>query len=307
KASQHYLGVALGKSLLYDVDHRKRSYRPELITLHYDRIHNPDNCYHIRIDWMNVTSKLIEDAIVSWATTVERFGLKLVELPLAEASTITSMHPFRAPALVKLAKSPPSEQPQTYFDATSFTPQAKAEKHFYQIAMMKKFDFVLDFEAANAFPSDVDVTYSWGKPDYKYPQYIHRSGTLLAQITDEGNFLLLANRLYNNRGSSAHEASSRSEDVPAERDGPGYSSRRGGPPHRGSPHLSPRTSPFLRPTPETPPQPSTGPSKATSLFATPANIKKQFEIFCADVNALENFYAEVLSKASTPATNTPRL
>ncbi|KAL9582607.1 MAG: hypothetical protein Q9212_003201, partial [Teloschistes hypoglaucus] len=202
-ANRHQLGVALGKSLLYDVDHRKRSYRPEFVSLHYDRIHNPDNCYHIRIDWMNVTAKLIDDAIVSWAAAVERFGLKLVEIPLAEASTITSMHPFRAPALVKLAKSPPPEQPQTYLDATSFTPQTRAEKHFYQVAIMKKFDFVLDFEAASAFPADVDVTYSWGKPDYKYSQYIHRSGTLLAQITDEGDFLLLANRLYNNRGSSA--------------------------------------------------------------------------------------------------------
>ncbi|KAL8776315.1 MAG: hypothetical protein Q9194_003229, partial [Teloschistes cf. exilis] len=217
-ANRHQLGVALGKSLLYDVDHRKRSYRPEFVSLHYDRIHNPDNCYHIRIDWMNVTSKLIDDAIVSWAAAVERFGLKLVEIPLAEASTITSMHPFRAPAFVKLAKSPPPEQPQTYLDATSFTPQTRAEKHFYQIAIMKKFEFVLDFEAASAFPPDVDVTYSWGKPDYKYSQYIHRSGTLLAQITDEGDFLLLANRLHNSRGSSGAQEGSRAVEEAQERE-----------------------------------------------------------------------------------------
>ncbi|KAI4144983.1 MAG: hypothetical protein L6R39_003952, partial [Caloplaca ligustica] len=205
-ASRRRLGVALSKSLLYDVDHRKRSYRPEYVTLHYDRLHNPDNCYHIRLDWINTTSKLIEDAIVSWANTVERFGLRLVEVPLAEASTITSMHPFRAPVLVRLAKSPPSEHPQTYFDATSFSPQANKpeEKHFYQKALLRKFDFVLDFEAASDFPPDVDVTYSWGKPEYRYPQYIHRSGTLLVQITDEGNFLLLANRLYNNRTQPPH-------------------------------------------------------------------------------------------------------
>ncbi|KAI4145400.1 MAG: hypothetical protein LQ341_002406, partial [Variospora aurantia] len=295
------LGVALSKSLLYDVDHRKRSYRPELITLHYDRLHNPDTCYHIRIDWMNATSKLIEDAIVSWAAAVDRFGLRLVEVPLAEASAITSMHPFRAPALVKLAKNPPSEQPQTYFDATSFTPQAKLEKHFYQKALMRRFDFVLDFEAANDFPADVDVTYSWGKPDYKYPQYIHRSGTVLAQITDEGHFLLLANRLYNNRTHGPQDVS-RSDNL-REAEGGGIptaiaaarSSK-----HRGSPLTSPYSSPIIRP--------SADPraSKPATLFATPEHIKKQFEAFCADANALDDFYNDVLSKtSSTPAVGTP--
>ncbi|KAL9600361.1 MAG: hypothetical protein Q9219_003211 [cf. Caloplaca sp. 3 TL-2023] len=314
-ANRQRLGVALSKSLLYDVDHRKKSYRPELITLHYDRLHNPDNCYHIRIDWMNVTSKLIEDAIASWAISVDRFGLKLVEVPLAEASAITSMHPFRAPSSVKLAKSPPSEQPQTYFDATSFTPQAKTEKHFYQKALLKKFDFVLDFEAASDFPPDVDVTYSWGKPDYKYPQFIHRSGTLLAQITDEGDFLLLANRLYNNR-NAAPQDSTRSED--AEDQNNNSPSAPAPPPpnlysatrttrHRGSPHISPYSSPLFRATTTTTttadtimsPRPLT--TTKSSAFATPQEIKKQFESFCADAGALEAFYNDVLSKASTPA------
>ncbi|PTB80512.1 Pleckstrin/G-protein interacting factor [Trichoderma longibrachiatum ATCC 18648] len=38
--------VVLSKVIKYDVDPRKRSYRPERIDLHYDRLHNPDNCYH---------------------------------------------------------------------------------------------------------------------------------------------------------------------------------------------------------------------------------------------------------------------
>ncbi|KAI4199696.1 MAG: hypothetical protein LQ350_004418 [Teloschistes chrysophthalmus] len=318
-ANRHQLGVALGKSLLYDVDHRKRSYRPEFVSLHYDRIHNPDNCYHIRIDWMNVTAKLIGDAIVSWAAAVERFGLKLVEIPLAEASTITSMHPFRAPALVKLAKSPPPEQPQTYLDATSFTLQTRAEKYFYQVAIMKKFDFVLDFEAASAFPADVDVTYSWGKPDYKYSQYIHRSGTLLAQITDEGDFLLLANRLYNNRGSSGAQEGSRAAEEAQDKFATPRSSHRG---TSSSPHASPYSSPLLRaavtttttttttpsPSPASPlsnPPPPTSTTirkPPSSVFALPSQIKARFEAFCADGPALERFYEEAVSKASTPST-----
>ncbi|KFY10974.1 hypothetical protein V491_07383, partial [Pseudogymnoascus sp. VKM F-3775] len=111
--------VSLSNVMKYDVDPRKRSYRPERINLHYDRIHNPDNCYHIRLDWMNVTAKLIEDAIASWTLTADRYGLRLVEAPIAEACTISSRHPFRAPYRLKLALPPPEKQPPTDFDATS--------------------------------------------------------------------------------------------------------------------------------------------------------------------------------------------
>ncbi|KAL8937909.1 MAG: hypothetical protein Q9211_003449 [Gyalolechia sp. 1 TL-2023] len=303
-AHRRRLGVALSRSLLYDVDHRKRSYRPEFITLHYDRLHNPDNCYHIRIDWMNVTSKLVEDAIVSWATTVDRFGLKLVEVPLAEASKITSMHPFRAPAFVKLAKGPPPEQPPMYFDATSFTPQARTEKHFYQKALLRKFGFVLDFEAASDFPAEVDVTYSWGKPDYEYPQFIHRSGTLLAQITDEGDFLFLANRLYNNRNAPPQDsARSADSDDQGSAGAPNMYGATRSSRHRGSPHISPYSSPSFRAAADVSPAPRA--PRPAALYATPGEITKQFEMFCADVAALEIFYNHVLSKASTPAVGTP--
>jgi hypothetical protein len=53
----------------------------------------------------------------------------------------------------------------------------------------------------------VDVLYSWGKPDYRYTRYVHKDGTLLAQITIEGDFLLLSNRLYSDRGSARHSPS----------------------------------------------------------------------------------------------------
>ncbi|KAL6719076.1 vacuolar membrane-associated protein iml1 [Lecanora helva] len=323
------LSVALSKSLIYDVDHRKRSYRPELINLHYDRLHNPDNCYHIRIEWMNTTPKLIQDTIVSWAMSVDRFGLRLVEIPLGEASSITNIHPFRAPYLIKLAKRPPEKQPQSYFDNTSFAPQPKIEKHFYQKALLKRFNFVLDFEAASDFPTDVDVTYSWGKPDYHYPQYIHRSGMLIAQIRGDGDFLVLANRLYSSR-YPAYESNQEINWM----DQTGDNEKSRGPeilrsnPHRGnhanprpSPHDSPYSSPSVRATLEVPPSlnPSRGPplmsstqkkidsSRAVlkSSYNTPDSITKDIEAFCSDAQALALFYEEVLSKASTPEPSTP--
>ena len=301
-ANKRHLGVALSKSLLYDVDHRKRSYRPELINLHYDRLHNPDNCYHIRIEWMSTTSKLIEDAIVSWATSVDRFGLRLVEVPISEASTIADAHPFRAPYLVKLVKKPPGKQPQDYFDATSFTPVPQADKQVYQKAIMKKFNFVLDFEAARDFPSDVDVTYSWGKPDYQFPQYIHRSGVLLAQITDEGDFLLLANRLYNNR-SAAPDAGK--PEVNEMQDRVRFGPMRTGN-HRGSPRPSPFTSPLMRASNGTTVStPQSAKSTSGLTMPTAEQIKVDFESFCHDPSVLGKFYNDILSKASSPAPNIP--
>ncbi|KAK3390959.1 hypothetical protein B0H63DRAFT_429721 [Podospora didyma] len=248
--------VLLSKMIKYDVDYRKRSYRQEIVDLHYDRLHNPDNCYHIRVDWMNVTAKLIEDAIEAWAREAALFGLRLVEVPIAEACAITDVNPFRRPFLIKLAVPPPDQPPVTYYGPTSFTPQAQPGRHFYQKAILRKFDYVLDVEAASNFPSDVDVSYSWGKPDFKYTQYIHRSGTVLAEITDEGDILILANRLYSNRAATAREKEMqkelRTEQQHQQQGGP--MDRTGGsggrvitPGSYGFPEPTPISSPSLKP------------------------------------------------------------
>ncbi|RDW80843.1 putative vacuolar membrane protein IML1 [Coleophoma crateriformis] len=299
--------VALSKVMKYDVDHRRRSYRTERINLHYDRLHNPDNCYHIRIDWMSVTAKLIEDAIESWATTAERYGLRLVEAPIGEACTITSVHPFRSPYHVVLSAEPPEYQPvTTYFGPPSYAPPPQTTRHFYQKAIMKKFNFVLDIEAAQNFPANVDVTYSWGRPDFKYSQYIHRSGVVLAQITDDGNFLLLANRLFNNRNVSARE------DRFVRNDQTDRGNSRIGTYNHGmtSDRPTPFSSPALRPTNMNSPviraaNDVLGPSIVGSKLAelvTPESVKNEIEAFCSKPALLEQFYREVMERSTAPPT-----
>ncbi|KAF1945229.1 hypothetical protein EJ02DRAFT_396929 [Clathrospora elynae] len=302
--------VVMSRVMRYDVDPRKHSYRPEIISLHYDRLHNPDNCYHIRIDWMNVTAKLIEDAIVTWATSVEKYGLKLVEVPIAEVANIVDSHPFRSPYLVKLALQPPQAQPEAFWDSIGFSPQySKTDKFAYHKALLRKLNFVLDVEAASSFPSDVEVTYSWGKPDYKYTQFIHRNGTLLAQITDEGNFLLLANRLAHNRAkdNSRLRHVDPYEHKKATTDG-SQSSRllSNSAVERTNPHRSPFASPLARPVQDSSllhtafslqldKLPATLPSPSTSL--TPEQVKDQVDTFCSDATLLSCFYAEAFKQA----------
>jgi len=304
--------VALSKVMKYDVDRQKRSYRPERINLHYDRLHNPDNCYHIRIDWMGVTAKLIEDAIETWAVNAERYGLRLVEVPIGEACTISAVHPFRKPYEIKPAVKPPDQQPKTYFDLNSFVPQAQnspANRHYYQKAMMKRFNFVLDIEAARNFPNNVDVTFSWGKPDFKYTQYIHRSGMLLAEITDDGNFLLLANRLYNNRTTSIRESERYLKLDYAEK-GIRIPTTPG---HGLNQDRSPYNSPILRPTQIGSPvlhasSDVLGLGLAGSKLAgnvTPEAIMREFQDFCHNSIALEAFYKDVYEKSTSPPAATP--
>lgn len=203
--------VTLSKMIRLDVDIRKRSNRPEIINLHYDRLHNPENCYHLELSWLNVTSKLVDDAVVSWTTQAEKYGLKLVEVPIAEAFKVPEHEPFRAAHRIKLALEPPRRSSATtlYFTALSFGPHTplKEDNHFYQKALLKHFNFVLDLEAPSEFPENVEIKYSWGDLDYRYTQFVHRSGVLLAQITDEGDILLLANRLYNSRQASSKDTS----------------------------------------------------------------------------------------------------
>ncbi|KAG9259058.1 uncharacterized protein F5Z01DRAFT_22878 [Emericellopsis atlantica] len=310
--------VDLSKMIRYDVDHRKRSYRPEQINLHYDRLHNPDNCYHIRIDWMNATSKLVEDAVESWAREASQYGLRLVEVPIREASTITDTNPFRKPYLIKLAAPPPDVHTERS-SASSDSPVQPPSfgKNHYQTALLKKFDFVLDFEAASAFPSNVDVRYSWGKPDYKYPQYIHRSGGLIAQINDDGDILLLANRLYNNRAFNLREQMrtnpDRSEHQQAHIGTSGRVISTGGPSSAYNiPEPTPIPSPMVKPafyhqSPALKPVPNN--SMPAPIISEPETIKEEFESFCYNAPALEELWREVTERGhavpSTPSTIGP--
>ncbi|KAF1919762.1 hypothetical protein BDU57DRAFT_442865 [Ampelomyces quisqualis] len=305
--------VNLSRVMRYDVDSRKRSYRAEIISLHYDRLHNPDNCYHIRIDWMNVTAKLIEDAIVSWATSVEKYGLKLVEVPIAEVADIVQHHPFRSPYSVKLALQPPRAQPEAVWDSTHFSPQySKADRYVYHKGLLRKLNFVLDMEAASAFPSDIEVTYSWGSPDYKNTQFIHRSGTLLVQITEDGNLLLLANRLAHNRAkdNGRIRPTDPYEHKRTTVDGSQSSRLPSTPAERANAHRSPFSSPLARAVQDSSLLPTALQDKAFAGFAQMANhpatqtaeqVKDEVEAFCSDAQLLSAFYDEAFRQAASPS------
>ncbi|CAF9928164.1 MAG: hypothetical protein GOMPHAMPRED_004610 [Gomphillus americanus] len=306
--NSHLTGVTLSKKLIYDVDRRKKSYRREIINLHYDRVSSADDCYHIRINWLNVTPKLVEDAVSNWASAIERYRLRLVEIPISEASRVNEMHTFRSPYIIKLAKQPPSGSTISLSDPSVPIPDILSGRFPYHKALLKKFDYVLDLEAADDFPSTVNVCYSWGKPDYQYPQFISRDGLLLAQITHDGNFLLLANRLSNNRrgmqGMTTGKPYSSEFLNSAMYRFPVPTTATKTPPLRvPTPRQSPFTSPMFTATPEV----ALGLDQRSDLI-TPLAAKDPLETFCQNAKELEKFYEEVRSnRGISTGSNTPEM
>jgi hypothetical protein len=259
----------LSRVFRFNVDPKKRSYRPEVINIHHDTLHSPDNCYHFRIDWMNTTTKFIEDAVYDWAVHAKKYGLKLVQVPISEASSVMQSRPFREPYRVKLAIPPPPQEQLEYSPLAAFGPRHARDPFALHKAILKELKFVLDFEAADSFPSDVDVLYSWGRNTYKCTQYIHRSGTMLAQITNEGDFILLPNRLYNHRMDSFKLELLDPQTRPAPK-----------------PTTGVMASPMVRPVPE----PLNELNKNKTITAE--QIKADVESFCHNEAALKLFYGE---------------
>ncbi|KAJ5138997.1 Winged helix-turn-helix transcription repressor DNA-binding [Penicillium bovifimosum] len=287
--SKNKVAIMLSKSMKFDVDPRKRSNRPEVVDLHWDRLHNPENCFHIELSWMSTTPKLIEDTVLSWAATADKFGLKLVQVPIAEGAAIDKTQPFRKPYKITLKVPPPKGPLHTVFNNASFAQPGPPDRLFYQKAILRKFDFVLDFEACTAFPADVEVSYSWGKPDYKYPQFIHRTGSIIAQITDEGDFLLLANRLVSTRGTASRDAGR------FEHNRSDFRGRTAN--HDGLDRVSPRLSPITRPALDmssigSPLTLSSSSIDSANLYRAPEHILAGLVEFCSDAAQLEQFYSE---------------
>ncbi|KAK9464887.1 hypothetical protein V1512DRAFT_85621 [Lipomyces arxii] len=199
--------IELSRSIKIDVDPQHKSYRRELVTLHYDRLHNPESCYHVQLTWLNTTPKFIEETIAHWSRICDRSGLKLVEVPVVEACALEDIDPFASIARVKFSVDPPVavELPEAADPVLS-------DKMFYHKQALARLDYVLDTDAAAALveaQNEVDIVYSWGKPYFKYSQYVHKTGATLAELIPEtGEFLIVRNPLAGSKSGGSPVASS---------------------------------------------------------------------------------------------------
>ncbi|CAK7905498.1 vacuolar membrane-associated protein Iml1p [[Candida] anglica] len=186
----------LSNQVSYNVDPLKKSFKPEIITVHYDKVHNPDHCYHIRFQWLNTTAKFIDETITSWARFCERHGLKLVETPWNELCEIPRTNPFHSFVDLKLVLNPWTDP--EFKDS----PKLVDNKFYFHLYLLRKSGFFLDNRSANFFSKDdIEISYSWGKPIFKYAQYIHRTGMYIVELRDSGNMFLAPNNVHLVRSS----------------------------------------------------------------------------------------------------------
>lgn len=75
-------------------------------------------------------------------------------------------------------------------------PEGTSAHNYFESALLRKFGFVLDIEAASTYPEQIDAVYSYRRAPFKHSQWIHRSGVVFAQVLGGTNgFLFLTNRL----------------------------------------------------------------------------------------------------------------
>lgn len=162
------------------------------------------------LDWLATTPRLIREALNRWSSLAEGHGMKLVQVPIAEASKQYLSHPFDKPQHIRLSARPPERAPVTPY-LTPHSPKSRntEDPAHYHKALLRKAGFVLDLESASSFSAKLDITYSWGRPDYEMTQFVHKSGLALVQISNdpEYDFLILPNRLAVLRASLAGKQS----------------------------------------------------------------------------------------------------
>jgi hypothetical protein len=194
------LSITLSRRISINIDPSRKSDRKEIAVLHYDVIHNINHVYHLHLNWLNTTARLIEDLLQSWSRTAERCGLRLVEAPVEQAQLERNDNPFHTPVEIYLSVRPPTIDELVGLGIPGSVALSHARQ--FQERLASRFGFILDVESDLRFPPDVQLDYSHHKTEYTYNQYIHRSGCAFLQIHEpsmndhaDGWILFSLNRL----------------------------------------------------------------------------------------------------------------
>ncbi|KZT34721.1 hypothetical protein SISSUDRAFT_1072030 [Sistotremastrum suecicum HHB10207 ss-3] len=185
--------IILTQQMILDVDQTvRKSDQAETVVMHYDVIHNANNAFHFELQWVGTTARCIDELLRTWQRHIRPYGLKLVEAYVDEISSVSNRNPLQSTFPIRLAVPPP-EIP----DLQKRLPEGKSAHCYFESAILtNEFGFVLDVEATNRYPSDIDVHYSYRRSSFTYSQYVHKSGAAFVQVLGgtEG-FRFLTNRL----------------------------------------------------------------------------------------------------------------
>lgn len=183
--------LILSQSMVIDIDPAKRSDQAECVVLHHDIIHNPATCFHFELHWIGTTARCIEDTLRQWSRTIERYGLKLVEAYVGQIADIRDRNAFQSCFPIRPVVPSPFVP-----GLERRVPEGTQTAYYFEYALLKRFGFVLDIEAAHLYPEQIDVLYSYRRSPFNYSQFIHRTGVAFVQVLGKSQgFLFLTNRL----------------------------------------------------------------------------------------------------------------
>ncbi|KAA1118907.1 vacuolar membrane-associated protein iml1 [Puccinia graminis f. sp. tritici] len=164
---------------IIDLDPTGKSDRSEKAILLCDISHSPSNAWHVEIQWLGITSSLVDSMLQHWARIVERYGIKMVEQTSRRLDQVSDSNPLQRTTRIELAVKPP-----TLDGLEELIPISTSPNWYFEGQLMRSQGFVLDVEADRNFPSDVNVVYSYRRHSLDYSQYIHHTGAASVQVQD---------------------------------------------------------------------------------------------------------------------------
>ncbi|KAJ8142281.1 hypothetical protein OY671_004574 [Metschnikowia pulcherrima] len=73
----------------------------------------------------------------------------------------------------------------------------KTNKFYFHLHFLKVADFLLDNRGTSFFSKEhIEICYSWGRPSFKYAQFIHKSGAYMVELRDTGEFCMAPNNVH---------------------------------------------------------------------------------------------------------------
>jgi len=156
-----------------------------------------DGSFHFELNWLGVTAGLLEELRSKCAAQAERYGLRLVEVPVEQIKDTSLKCAYRSAIPIPLALPPPVI-PDLHLRLAEQGSSGQVSNWFEYAILTHKFGFVLDVEASNRYPENVQVEYSYrGQTTFEYSQFCHRSGLAMVQcIGGSDGFLWCDNRLF---------------------------------------------------------------------------------------------------------------
>lgn len=186
----------------------QKSDQAESVILHHDIIQNPGTVFHFELQWIGSTARCIEDTLRQWSRAIERYGLRLVEAYVTEIGDVQDRNAFQSCFPLRLAIPPPVVP-----DLERRIPECSQSTHYFEYALLRRFGFIIDVEAMDKYPKDVDVVYSYRRAPFEHSQFVHRSGVAFVQVLGGSQgFLFLTNRLM---GAGRVGGAMKSRDRPA--------------------------------------------------------------------------------------------